>query len=60
LENIKKTKQNKKHAQLWLKNYNKKCGKDIDEEYLNNVMLTLNAFLTNFITGMIFGSKKML
>jgi hypothetical protein len=52
--------EHKKAAKVWVKNYNKKCGKDIDEHYLNFVMLSLNAIIVNTITGLIFGFKGML
>lgn len=50
-----KSKHHQKAAKVWVKNYNEKCGKDIDEHYLNFVMLNLNAVLTNVITGLILG-----
>lgn len=47
--------EHKQAAKIWVKNYNQKCGKDIDEHYLNLVMLNLNAILVNVITGLLFG-----
>lgn len=52
--------EHKKAAKVWVKNYNHKCGKDIDEHYLNLVMLNLNAILVNVITGLILGFNHML
>jgi hypothetical protein len=55
-----KTVEQKKTSKIWVKNYNQKCGKDIDQYYLNFVMLILNSMLVNVITGLIFGFKNML
>jgi len=58
--NNQNTFKNKIAAKIWVKNYNTKCGKHIDEHYLNFIMLNLNAILVNVITGLILGFKDML
>lgn len=60
MANNRKAQEHKKAAKIWVKNYNSKCGKDIDEHYLNSVMLFLNAVLVNILTGLCFGFKNIL
>lgn len=54
-----KQKSHRQEARVWMANYKEKCGKTIDEQYLNLMMAALSSVVTSTCAGLIFGMRSL-